>query len=243
MLQAFIFDLDGTIIDTEKLKAQSYGSAIDELTKGKISVQDVQKDFVNYVGSSRKTVLSKLVNDYYEALKSATHESDKQKLSSMILQKRLVIYNRLIIDPTVIRQNVFRDIYETIRKLHQAKKPLALATMSENYHTYKILQVTRLNGIFDVVLTSNDVENGKPDPEIYLKAGEKLNVSPDTCLVFEDSLNGIEAALHAGMQVIGIPNKLTEKQVLESNLLDKEHLVINHKGLMEKVNHLTGYQL
>lgn len=243
MIQAFIFDLDGTIIDTEKLKAQSYGSAIDELTKGKISVQDVQKDFVNYVGSSRKTVLSKLVNDYYEALKSATHESDKQKLSSMILQKRLVIYNRLIIDPTVIRQNVFRDIYETIRKLHQAKKPLALATMSENYHTHKILQVTRLNGIFDVVLTSNDVENGKPDPEIYLKAREKLNVSPDTCLVFEDSLNGIEAALHAGMQVIGIPNKLTEKQVLESNLLDKEHLVINHKGLMEKVNHLTGYQL
>lgn len=243
MIQAFIFDLDGTIVNTEKLKSQSYGYSVDELTKGKVSFHEVQKDFFKYVGSSRKTVLLKLIKDYYEPLKSVTGEADKQKLMSLVLKKRLKIYNRLIIDPVVIRQNVFRDIYETIRKLHQAKKPLALTTMSENYHTYKILQVTRLNGIFDVVLTSNDVEKGKPDPEIYLKAGEKLNVSPDTCLVFEDSLNGIEAALHAGMQVIGIPNKLTEKQVLESNLLDKEHLVINHKGLMEKVNHLTGYQL
>lgn len=241
MIRAFIFDLDGTIVDTEKLKSQSYGYAIDDLTQGKVSFHEVQKDFFNYVGSSRKIVLAKLVDDYYEPLKSATGEGNKENLMSLLLQKRLKIYNHLIIDPTVIRKNVFHDVYETIFKLHEAKMPLALATMSEDYHTAKILQVTRLNNIFNVILTSNDVENGKPDPEIYLKAGVKLGIAPTDCLVFEDSLNGIEAALNAGMQVIAVPNELTKKQVTESNLLDKDYISIDHKGLWEKVAQLAGF--
>ncbi|MBN2616166.1 MAG: HAD family phosphatase [Bacteroidales bacterium] len=240
MVQAFIFDLDGTIINTEKLKAQSYGYALDELTKGKISFQQVQNVFFKYVGSSRKTVVSNLVEDYYEPLKSATGETDRQKLSTRVLQKRLKTYNRMIIDPLVIRQNIFMDVFETIYKLFNAGKLLALATMSEKYHSHKILQVTHLSELFDVVLTSNDVTRGKPDPEIYLKAAQKLNTDPAHCLVFEDSANGIEAALHAGMQVLGIPNELTLKQVIESDLLPEDHLITHHQGLWNRVSKLAN---
>ncbi|MBN2639277.1 MAG: HAD family phosphatase [Bacteroidales bacterium] len=240
MIQAFIFDLDGTIINTEKLKAESYGHAIDELTSGTVSFQQVQKDFFKYVGSPRKTVVSNLVQDYYEQLKSNTSEDDKLILIKMVLEKRLKIYNRLIVDPVVIRQNIFMDVFETIHKLNNLGKPLALATMSENYHTHKILQVTHLKDLFKFVLTSNDVLNGKPNPEIYLKAANMLNTDPVNCLVFEDSLNGIEAALNAGMQVIAIPNELTQKQVIESGIVSKNQLITEHAGLWNKVSELSN---
>jgi beta-phosphoglucomutase len=74
--------------------------------------------------------------------------------------------------------------------------------------------------LFDAIVDGNSVSKAKPDPEVFLKGAEALGVSPADCVVFEDAVAGIEAALNAGMKAVGIgsPKMLTEADVVVSGL-------------------------
>ncbi len=78
---------------------------------------------------------------------------------------------------------------------------------------------------FDFIATVDDVDNGKPDPEIYTLVAKKLNVSPAECLVIEDSPSGVKAALAAGMGCIVVTTDFTRKGVHESGLLPDRWII------------------
>ena len=83
---------------------------------------------------------------------------------------------------------------------------LALATSSVSTSARPFLDRHRLTPFFEVIVTGEEVERGKPHPDIYLRAAEKLDVATDACLVIEDSLSGIAAAKAANMRVAAIPD-------------------------------------
>ena len=83
---------------------------------------------------------------------------------------------------------------------------LAVATSSVSASARPFLDRHNLTPFFDVIVTGEEVERGKPEPDIYLRAAEKLGVVPDACLVIEDALSGIAAANAANMRVAAIPD-------------------------------------
>jgi beta-phosphoglucomutase len=105
------------------------------------------------------------------------------------------------------RIGLFPSTKEVLEQLRQMNLRLALATSSVSASARPFLDRHQLTGFFDVIVTGEEVERGKPAPDIYLHAAEKLGIPPDACLVIEDSLSGIAAAKAANMRVAAIPDR------------------------------------
>jgi HAD superfamily hydrolase (TIGR01509 family) len=90
----------------------------------------------------------------------------------------------------------------------RGKVPMAIATGGSRMVIEKTLQIVGVSDWFDEVVTADDVVNGKPAPDIFLKAAQLLGVAPERCLVLEDAPAGIVSARTAGMQVISVPSPL-----------------------------------
>jgi HAD superfamily hydrolase (TIGR01509 family) len=101
---------------------------------------------------------------------------------------------------------LFPSTREVLEELQQMNLRLAVATSSVSASARPFLDRHNLTRLFDVIVTGDEVEHGKPQPDIYLRAAEKLRVAPDACLVIEDSLSGIAAANAANMRVAAIPD-------------------------------------
>ena len=87
----------------------------------------------------------------------------------------------------------------------------------------------------------DDVEHGKPDPEMYLLVAGELGIPPQECLVVEDSPTGVEAALAAGMDVVAVSTPFTQKRLHESGLIPAEHIVDDPALLPEVVAHVIAH--
>ncbi|HTY78714.1 MAG TPA: HAD family phosphatase [Candidatus Bathyarchaeia archaeon] len=92
--------------------------------------------------------------------------------------------------------------------------PRAVGTSASNFDVHHLLADAGLRRYFDVIVTADDVTYGKPDPEVYLLAAARLRVRPEMCVVFEDSLVGLEAARRAGMRAIGVTTAHTADELL-----------------------------
>ena len=90
-----------------------------------------------------------------------------------------------------------------------------------------MLDVLQLRDQFDFVASRDDVENGKPDPEIYNLVAGELNVAPENTLVLEDSPSGVQAALNANMHVIAVGTPFTTEHLLEMDTIDNRWVVTN----------------
>lgn len=95
---------------------------------------------------------------------------------------------------------------EAVRRI-AADRPVAIASSAHREVIDAALEATGLGDVFDVVVSSDEVAHGKPAPDVYLAAAERLGVAPERCLVVEDSFNGVQAARAAGMTVVLVPNR------------------------------------
>lgn len=112
---------------------------------------------------------------------------------------------------------LMKGLRELLDSLHEKHFPLAIATSSRKRYMRFIVDTFYLAQDFTCIVTGDDVVNGKPDPEIYLKTAALLTISPHQCVVFEDSYAGIRAAKSAGMYVIAITTTLTRDELHSAN--------------------------
>ena len=224
MIKVIVFDLDGTLLNTEFLKGKSYAEAINRLTNNAIAIETVIKVYDKYVGSSRKSVLNNLMHDFKNELQESNNDLSLAAIKKKLLNERLKVYDKLLSNPQVITSIAFTEVLALLIKVSKMGYPIALATMSEKDHTFTILKALNIDDKFNLILTAGDVRNGKPDPEIYLKISSFFKVKGAECLVIEDSENGIKAAMGAGMNVIEIPRNLTGKPVNTAHVLSTEFL-------------------
>ena len=108
-----------------------------------------------------------------------------------------------------------------------------MATAAPKVNLDFLLEHIDLRNDFDVLIDDSEVDKGKPDPEIYLKAAERLGFSPELCLVFEDSLAGIQAAINAGIKVIGVTTTNPPENMQNTNLVIKDFTEINMTRITE----------
>lgn len=222
-----IFDLDGTLVQSEKLKAQSYAKAAVELCPYDLSEDIVIEAFKDVVGRSRREVAMNLVERFSLAEKAQPRMEEFGVATpwQAYVQVRLGYYEAMLADPQVIRDNQWPHNVDLLQEARRSDCQVALATMSHCEQAQRVLAVLELAAAFDFVATRDDVEQGKPNPEIYNLVRDELGVAPTDCLVIEDSPSGVEAALAAGMNVVAVATPFTRRRLHASGLLAEELIV------------------
>ena len=188
MIKALIFDLDGTLANTEMLHYQAWKEAL--LNNG--VYQFSFETFLNYVGTSNEKVATDFI------------KSDKiEKSAAELIREKQDMYMEYI--PEIKLCDGVREILSRYHK----KKVLAVASSSYKQEIMAILGANDLTEYFSEVIGGDMVERKKPDPEIYLRVQSLLNLASEECLAFEDSSSGLIAAKNAGMYGVAIPNEFT----------------------------------
>ena len=204
--RAVIFDMDGVIVDSEPLHARAFERVFEEIGFG----QTHGVDFPSYFGKSDLVLWKDFVGRH----------RPKQPLEVLMewKQARFDVLLRT-------EQPVFDGVLELLAVL-QPRYDLALASGSRHVTIRGVLELRNLRSFFPVAVSSEDVEHGKPAPDIFLRTAELLRRKPSECCVIEDSEAGVEAALSAGMKVIGITNSLPATRLRRATWVMKDYAEI-----------------
>ena len=237
MIKAIMFDLDGTLVQSEKLKALSYAIAAQQLRQ--LSDPDARaiEAYREIVGASRD-VASRHIMDTLELealLRPLMDQHGATQPVEVLSAMRKEIYDDMVADPQVLRDNRWPHTVDLLRMTSDAGCRTALATMSYRQETLHVLSALDLERSLDVILTREDVQQPKPDPEIYLLAAQKLDADPVDCLVIEDSTNGVRAGVAAGMNVIAVATPFTIVGLHSSQVLEHAWMVHDSEKLLEAV--------
>ncbi len=237
MIAAIMFDLDGTLVQSEKLKALSYALAVQRIRKLPEPEQKAIEAYREIVGATREVASRHITEslDLDAELRPLLDEHNASETWEVLTAMRTEIYNNMVADPQVIRDNQWPYTIGLLRTAKDYACRTALATMSYRKEALHILQSLDIEDSLDEILTREDVQNPKPDPEIYLMAARKLEVEPQDCLVLEDSPNGVRAGVAAGMNVIAVATPFTIAGLHTSQVLEHAWMVHEPEKLLSVV--------
>jgi beta-phosphoglucomutase len=202
-IKACIFDLDGVIVDTAVYHFKAWKRLADEL-----GINFTEHDNERLKGVSRVRSLE-IILELGGVTKT---EAEQQELATRKNTWYVEMINRMT--PAEILPGA-KEFLETCRA---AGIKTALGSASKNSST--ILDKINMADLFDAIVDGNHVSKAKPDPEVFLKGAEALGVAPVECVVFEDAIAGVEAAINGGMKVVGIgsPDVLNKADLVVSGL-------------------------
>ena len=190
-IRAVAFDMDGLILNTEDLYDQ-VGTILME-RRGRVYREEVRQQMI---GLQAKLAFEILIRE--ERLVETWQ--DLQKETDSIFEEIL---------PHQLR--AMPGLEEFLQEVDRFKLPKCVATSSTHAFARKALGQLNLLAAFDFVITAEDVEHGKPKPDIYLKAAARMNIAVEDMLVLEDSPKGTAAGVSAGAYVVSVPNEHTKK--------------------------------
>lgn len=185
--RAVIFDLDGVLADSEP-----WWNEIDAKLLSGCGVK--------YHGEYHREVLGvsyRLAVEFYKKAFNISAPTED------LMKRRGEIATEFFAN----RVGLFPKVTKVLEELREMKLRLAVATSSVSASARPFLNRHRIAEFLEVIVTGDEIERGKPEPDIYLRTSEELGIAPDACLVIEDSLSGIAAAQAAKMRVAAIPDR------------------------------------
>ena len=185
MTEAVVFDLDGLLLDTEEIWDEARRQIADE--RGGRWREDAQRAMMGMSSPEWSRYMHEEVG---------VPDPPEQIAAEVVRRLEELYRNRLPLIPGAL---------DAVRRL-AAYRPLAIASSSNRPLIDLFLELTGTAGLFRATVSSEEVERGKPAPDVYLEASRRLAVDPTRCAAIEDSENGIRSAAAAGMKVIAIPN-------------------------------------
>ncbi|HWZ03795.1 MAG TPA: beta-phosphoglucomutase [Mucilaginibacter sp.] len=203
IIKACIFDLDGVIVDTAVYHYKAWKRLANEL-----GFDLSEKDNEKLKGVSRVRSLELILQ--WGGVTKTKPEQDE------LAAKKNAWYVDMISHMTPAE--ILPGAKEFVEDCRKAGFKIALGSASKN--SGMILEKVGITHLFDAVIDGNKVSKAKPDPEVFLKGAEALNVAPAECVVFEDAIAGIEAAINGGMKSVGIgsPDVLGKADLVVSGL-------------------------
>ena len=185
--KAVIFDMDGLLLDSERLYIDAYEVACLDLN----------------VRIELSLMMSTYGTNEVRTLEIFTKHFGNSNFAEKMLNQISENYHNLISEKPI---ELMPGVLRLLNYIRSKEIPMAVATSTPyNSATTKLADSGVLD-FFKLVVAGNQVSNSKPDPEIYLRAATRLEATPESCLAFEDSDNGVKSAYAAGMTVIQIPN-------------------------------------
>jgi beta-phosphoglucomutase len=191
-IEACIFDLDGVIVDTAKYHYIAWKALAEEL-----GFEFTPQDNERLKGVSRMRSLDILLEI------GNLQFTEEQKLA--MAEKKNTLYVSYIEKMTP--EEILPGVQEFLQEIRNKGIRVALGSASKN--SPMILRQIHLTEMFDVVVDGNSITEAKPNPEVFLRGAERLGITPEHCVVFEDAIAGIEAARNARMISVGIGDAQT----------------------------------
>ncbi len=194
--KAVIFDLDGVICFTDKYHYQAWKEMADGIG---VYFDEVINNRLR--GVSRMASLDIIL----ERSEKSYTEKEKEKLAA----QKNEIYKKLL--EQMSPADLSDEVKNTLDELRKRGYKLAIGSSSKN--TKMILKQLGLDGYFDAISDGTNITHSKPDPEVFLKAAQFLGMDPEACLVVEDALAGIDAAVAGGFDSAGVGEAATHEKV------------------------------
>lgn len=183
----YIFDLDGTLIDTMPLHYRAWDAA---MRSAGLNVK-LDEDLFYSLGGVPTVRVAELIGEHYGMAVDAQR----------VFHEKEALFLELQADAKVIQ-----PVAEFARQAAKSH-PMAIASGGTRDIVHRSLELAGMMPLFKAVVTADDVVHGKPAPDMFLLAARLLGVEPTRCLVFEDAEPGIKAALAAGMKVVRVPSR------------------------------------
>lgn len=214
-IKGFIFDLDGVIVDTAKYHFLAWKKLANSIG---IDFTETQNEQLK--GVSRVKSLEKI-------LKWGNVEISEDKFMELMAKKN---NDYLSYVNNMDESEILSDVNRVLNFLAAKNQAIALGSASKNARS--ILKKVQLYSSFNVIVDGTNVSKAKPDPEVFLNAARELNIKPENCVVFEDSVAGIEAANTADMISIGIGD---DKVLQEADYVFKDFTQMSDEFLKELI--------
>lgn len=192
---AFIFDMDGTMIDNMPFHNRIWVQFLNE-----IGGQPDENTFHDQTAGKTNPEIIRMY------LGQETSDADIERYS----QEKEIRYRSLYSE----HLRTIPGLAAFFEKVRQRGILLGLASSAWMENIHFVLEGLGVSDYFQVIVSGEEVKNGKPDPEIFLEAARRLEIPPAQCLVFEDASKGIEAAHHAGMDVVLVTTSMSRDQAL-----------------------------
>lgn len=202
IIKAILFDLDGTIVDTEKYYRLYWPKAF---AKFGYPLKDEQ-------GLNLRSLGRPYLEEYLTNVFGKRIEIEEIKK-----------YARSLVDMSISENGLdLKDgVVECLEFLKTRSVKLAIVTATAEERARKYLQQVNVEKYFDNVISAKNVEHGKPAPDVYLTACEKLNIIPENSIAVEDSPNGVISAYRAGCKVVMVPDQTEPDEELKKCLFAK----------------------
>jgi len=184
---AFIFDLDGTLVDSMPLHYMAWNQAFNAAGLDR----DLDQELFYSLGGVPSPEVARIIAQHYQL------EAD---LAALFIHKEKLFLEKK-------RSIKVIDSVATFARKISSTHPIAIASGGPRDVVEETLQIVGLRSLFHVVVTASDVTHGKPAPDMFLLAAERMSVEPSRCIVFEDAQPGIEAAKAAKMRYIHIRSR------------------------------------
>lgn len=198
MPKAIIFDMDGTLINSTEADYLAWKRLFNEF-----NIDLTFEKYYPLLGKKSVDVISSQLHLEGEAVTEA-------------LARKMFFYRQ------VVKENGMQLIPGAdalLEKCSRLPVKLGLATSSRNEKMTMMMEMMGFLGIFDAIVTGEEIHHGKPAPDIFLKAASRLQVEPTDCLVFEDAVSGVRSAKNAGMQVIAITTTHSREELHEADIV------------------------
>jgi len=179
-IKAVLFDMDGVIFDTEREYLKEWNKIFE-----KYGYEMKKEIYVSVMGRGRKKVKEIFKENF----------GDDLPIEEMYIEKDIMLKEAIENNEVPLKQGAL----ELLEFLKKNEYKTALATSAKKDRVKSQVNHAKINNLFDAIVCADDIVNSKPNPEIFLKAAEKVNVKPENCIVIEDSEAGIRAAFNAGM--------------------------------------------
>jgi len=216
MIEAAIFDMDGILFDTERLVSECWIEVAN-----KLNIKEIQPILNRCIGLNKKSTQAIFLKQLGEAF-------DFDEFNQMAHE---VFMGRVEKDGLPIK----RGVHELLAFLKEKGFKIGLASSTNEKSVRSHLKLAQIEEYFEVIVGGDMVTNGKPDPEIYLRACRDLGVLPQNAIAIEDSHNGIRAASAAGMNVIMVPDLMPCNAEIETILYQKMDSLLEVKAFLSNI--------
>lgn len=186
MIKAVIFDMDGTMIDTERIKENGWKYA------GKCLEIEIDDEILNQIRGTNKKYIREIFSKKFNTINfEELYQLREKFIEENIETNGIKMKKGLMVILNFLKDNNYK---------------IAVASSSHEKTIKKYLEKMNILEYFDVIVGGDMVENGKPDPEIYLKSIDLLKIPKEQCIGVEDSINGILSVYNAGIKPVMIPD-------------------------------------
>jgi HAD superfamily hydrolase (TIGR01549 family) len=214
MLEAVIFDMDGVLIDSEP-----FHLVVNEKIFENLGISLSEDEYHSYIGTTHK--------DMWSTIKKRHNlPQSVPELVNMQVSGNIDYIKNEEIEPIKIK-----GVTDLLSKIARENIKIGIASSSPTEVIELVINKLRISGYFSAITGGEEITKGKPAPDIFLKAANRLNAKPPNCLVVEDSKNGVLAAKAAGMKCVGYKNPNSGNQ----DLRKADLIVYNYASLKTNI--------